>query len=94
MIATPASRRRARPPNDTGAALDPDGALVVGVHAGEDFHQGALAGAVLAHQRVHFAAVEVEVDVAQRRDAGEGFRDALGNEDNAYPASGRRSFQR
>ena len=36
-------------------AADPDLALVVGVHAGEDLHQRRLAGAVLAHQRVHLA---------------------------------------
>jgi hypothetical protein len=43
------------------------------VHAGEDFHQRTLAGAVLAHQRVHFAVAELEVDVFERGHTGEGF---------------------
>src|ERR1700680_583243 len=64
-IAYPAERYR--------VALHLDDALVARMHAGEDFHQGALAGAVLAHQRMHLAASEVEVDVAYRRHAGEGF---------------------
>src|ERR1700738_4122164 len=55
-IAYPAERYR--------VALHLDDALVARMHAGEDFHQGALAGAVLAHQRMHLAASEVEVDVA------------------------------
>ena len=47
------------------------------MHAGKDFHQGALAGAVLAHQRVHFAALQIEVDVVERRYAGKGLGDAF-----------------
>src|SRR3954447_7575267 len=38
-----------------GAALDPYNAFIVRVHASQDFHQRALAGTVLAHQRVDFA---------------------------------------
>ena len=58
-------------------ALDPDLAVIVDVHAGEDLHQCRFAGAVLAHEGVDFAAPQVEVDVAQRRHAGEGFGDAF-----------------
>ena len=63
-------------------ALDPDLAVIVDVHAGEDLHQGRLAGAVLAHEGVDLAAPQVEVDVAQSRHAGEGFGDAFGFEDD------------
>ena len=41
------------------------------VHAGEHLDERRLAGAVLAHQRVHLAREEPEVDVGQRLDAGE-----------------------
>ena len=56
----------------------PDRAFVFDMHAGEDFHQSRFAGAVLAHQRMHFAAHQVEVDVAQGLDSGERFGDAFG----------------
>ena len=54
-------------------ALDPDLAVIVDMHAGEDLHQGRFAGAVLPHKRVDFAAPQVEVDVAKRRHSGKGF---------------------
>ena len=41
------------------------------MHAGQDFQQRRLAGAVLAEQAEDFAAAHVERDVAQRGDAGE-----------------------
>ena len=46
--------------------MSPD---VCGDDAGQDLHQGRLAGAVLAEQRRHLAAVDVEVDALQRMDA-------------------------
>ena len=64
-------------------ARQPDDAVVLDVHAGEDLHQRALAGAVLADQRMHFAGLQVEVDVDQRRDSAERFGDAQGFEDDA-----------
>ena len=51
-------------------------AFIVGVDAGEDFHQRRLAGAVLAHQRVDFAGPQVEADVGKRGDAAEILADA------------------
>ena len=50
-------------------AVDDDLALVGVVEAVEDVHQRRLAGAVLAEQRVHLAAAEIEVDVVVRDDA-------------------------
>ncbi len=67
-------------------ALDPDLAVIVDVHAGEDLHQGRFARAVLTHEGVDFTAPEVEVDVVQRRYAGEGFRDAFRFEDDGVIA--------
>ena len=46
----------------TGRAVQPDLALVGLVEAVEHAHQRALAGAVLAEQRVHLARPDVEVD--------------------------------
>ncbi len=47
----------------TGAAVDAHGALIVGMHAGDDLHQRALAGAVLADEAVDLARAQREVDV-------------------------------
>ena len=52
-----------------------DRAAVGRDEAGEDVQQRALAGAVLADQRVHFARIEREVDAVQR----DGRAEALGN---------------
>ncbi|CCE05180.1 hypothetical protein BRAS3843_1310047 [Bradyrhizobium sp. STM 3843] len=59
------------------AARDPDVAVVARVHAGEDLHQGALSGSVLAHQRVHFAVAQIEIDAMKGLDTREGFGDLL-----------------
>ena len=67
--------------NVTGLPLrriSPSSGLVEPV---EDVHQRRLAGAVLAEQRVHLAAAEVEVDVVVRDDAREALRDAAQLED-------------
>src|SRR6218665_487616 len=45
-------------------ALQPDAARVHRHHAGEQFDQRRLAGAVLAHQGQHLAAVQVQIDSA------------------------------
>ena len=52
-------------------ARDHDLALVRVVEPVEDVHQGRLAGAVLAEQRVDLALAEVEVDVVVGDDARE-----------------------
>ena len=64
-------------------AVEPNDAVVLDVHAGEDLHQGRLAGAVLADQRVHLAGPEIEIDVAERRDPAERFANARRLEDDA-----------
>jgi hypothetical protein len=46
------------------------------VHPGEDLHQRRLAGAVLAHDRVDLALVEVEVDPVEDLHADEALLDA------------------
>ena len=48
--------------------------------AGQDFDQRGLARPVLAHQRVHFARPQREVDVLQGDDAWKGFGDAFHGE--------------
>ena len=53
------------------------------MHAGENLHQRALPGAVFSHQRMHFAALQIEVDVVQRRHASEGLGNAGSDEDDA-----------
>jgi hypothetical protein len=50
-------------------------ALVGRVDAGQQLHQRGLAGAVLADQRQHLAAAQVEVHVLERLDAGEALGD-------------------
>jgi hypothetical protein len=57
-------------------AVDGDRARVGAVHAGEDLHQGRLAGAVLADDRVDLARGAGEVDAVQDGDAVEGLDDA------------------
>ena len=51
------------------------------MHAGDDLHQRALAGAVLADETMDLAGGEREVDPAQRLDAAEGLRDPVQFED-------------
>ena len=61
--------------NDDRPAVDADLALVRPVEAGEDVHERALAGAVLAEQRVDLARPQVEVDVVVGEDAREALDD-------------------
>ena len=56
--------------------LDGDGALVRGVQPGQDVHEGALAGAVLAQQGMHLAPPELEVDVVVGDEPREALDDA------------------
>ena len=62
---------------------DHDLALVGVVQPVEDVHQGRLAGAVLAEQRMHLALAEVEADVVVRDDARKALRDVAHLEDVA-----------
>ena len=57
-------------------AMQLERALVRPVQTRDDVGQRALAGAVLAQQRVHLAGVDLEVDVGVRDHAGEALRDA------------------
>ncbi len=63
-----------------GAAAQLDGAGVGGVDAGEDLHQGGLAGAVLPHHGVDLSRLDHEVHRAEHRDAEEGLVDAAHGE--------------
>ena len=77
------------------ALADADAAAVGGVHAGDDLDERRLAGAVLAEERVHLAGEDVEVDVLEDADAGEGLRDAGERDEGGHlaprPAAGGRS---
>ena len=57
--------------------VDPDRARGRARDPAQDLHQGRLAGTVLADQAQHLAAVQGEVDPAQRHDAGIGLDDAV-----------------
>ncbi len=52
-------------------AVQVDLAALGRIDAREDLDQGRLAGAVLAEQRVHLAALDLEVDGVERERAGE-----------------------
>ena len=64
-------------------AAEHDLALIRGVHAAQDLHQGALAGAVLADQSVDLARQQIEIDAVERDRAAEALGDAA-----EAPASG------
>ena len=66
---------------------DPDDSVVLDVNAGEDLHQRRLAGAVLAHQRMNLAGLEVEVDVDQGRDPAKRFGHPRGLQDDAVASA-------
>ena len=55
---------------------DADGAGIHRIDPGESLDEARLAGAVLAHERVHLTGPEREVDVVEREDAGEPDGDA------------------
>ncbi len=58
------------------ATIDPHRAVELDMHAGYDFHQGALARPVLANEAVDFPGAQSEVDIRQRVDAAERLRNA------------------
>ncbi len=53
-------------------AVEQEAAGEIGVHAGDDLHQRAFAGAVLADETVDLAGREREIDTTKRLDAAEG----------------------
>ena len=54
-------------------AADDDLALIWGIDAGQDLHDGRFARAVLSDQRRHLASFEAERDVMERSHARKGF---------------------
>ena len=80
MIEMPRSRASVEEEKATGLPsrmISPE----VGLHdAGEDLHQRRLAGAVLAEQRRHLAAVDVEVHALERVDRAVGLGDVARGE--------------
>ena len=62
-------------------AAQHDLALVRRVDAGEDLHQRALAGAVLADQPVDLARQQLEIDAVERGRAAEALGDAAERQD-------------
>ncbi len=61
--------------------VDEDRPGVDRVDAGQRLDERRLAGAVLAHERVHLAGAEEEVDVVEGEDAGESNRDSRHGDD-------------
>ena len=54
-----------------------DDAIVCGVLAADDLHQGGFAGTVLAADGMDFAHAQIQIHTIQRNDAGKAFADAL-----------------
>jgi len=67
--------RIARGPETDALAFHVDRAGFRLVEAGQHVHQGALAGAILAQQRVDLALAQVEIDMIVGKYAGEAFDD-------------------
>ncbi len=59
-----------------GLALEDDGAAVGRELARQHAHQGGLAGAVLAKQRMNLAGAEIEIHALQRREPAEALVDS------------------
>ncbi len=71
----PEARRVLRPVDADRLALEEDLAAVGGVRAGDGLHERGLARAVVADERHHLAAPDLEVDVGERLHRPEGLRD-------------------
>ena len=77
-----AGRKRVARRAETGfPPVEHEAAGELRMHAGDDLHQRAFAGAVFADETMDLAGEQREVDPAQRLDTAEGFRDALQFED-------------
>ena len=83
--------RLARVSEGAGRPVDDDLARVRLVQAGQDVHQGGLAGPVLTEEAQHLAAVDRDADVVVGEDAREALGDVL--ELEAHRPSLRRSIQ-
>ena len=70
-------------------AVQLDAAAVRLVHAGNEMHQGGLAGAVFADERMHLAAADLERDAVDGPHAREGLGDVADGQ--ARRADGARS---
>ena len=78
----PSSCARAGEVISTGLAVQDDLAAVGPQDAVDDVHQRRFSGAVLAGDRVHLAAAQLEVDAAQRLDRAERLADVRDLEDD------------
>ena len=74
--ADPERLRVARLADVDRATVEPDFAFVPLQGAGQDLDQGRFAGSVLAHERMDFARLHLEVDAIERPHAGKGLRHA------------------
>ena len=61
-------------------AVQQHAARIRAIEAGDDFDERRFAGAVLAHQRMDFARLQIERDAVQRPHAGKGFADRFDDE--------------
>ena len=90
--ADPERLRVARLADVDRAAVEPDFALVPLQGAGQDLDQGRFAGPVLAHERMDFAGLHLEVDAIERPDAGKRLRHAhhFNTSNHGFRSRGRR----
>ena len=79
----PARRAAAGEPSETLLAVEPDLALVERMNAGDALHQRRLAGAVVAQQRQHLAAVGLQADAFQRMHRAEALLRVANGEDRS-----------
>ena len=81
---------RERTGDGDGLPVDQDlAARIRLVGAGQDLHQRRFAGAVLAHERMDFAGMDLERDVRERPHAGERLGDVAHLEDRSGGVQGR-----
>ena len=88
--------RLRRPAERDHVAREGDRAGVDAVDTGERLDEGGLAGAVLAHERVHLAGEHPEVDAVERLHTREGDRDAahLDDRDGRFGVIGHAALRR
>ena len=63
------------------AAVNVNGTGVTGVYAGKDLHHGGFSGAVLPHQSVNGALLQIEINAVQNGYAAEGFMHVFQTDD-------------